>query len=108
MNALQKRKHPLDQSADWIGHTVGNRLQNCIFQLSLFGIIDDQTAVSAFGRLNTWIDAKYHNSQQGDDTSRKPVLDILSWRCPNCENGLVTMEAPSVCPHCSQRLDWSE
>lgn len=58
MNTLQERKHPLDRSADWAEQTVGQRLNNCIFQLSLFGIIDDQTAVGAFERLNAWIDAK--------------------------------------------------
>ena len=41
------------------------------------------------------------------DTPRKPVKDILSYRCPNCESGLTTMieEPPSCCPNCGQRLE---
>ena len=65
MTTLQERKHPLDRSADWAEQTVGQRLNNCIFQLSLFGMIDEQTAVRAAERLEAWIDAKCQTSQAG-------------------------------------------
>ena len=59
--SLRTRKNPIEMSADWCNQTVGQRLNNCIFQLRLYDLIDDQQAAYAFDRLEKWIDERFQN-----------------------------------------------
>ena len=86
---------------------IGKATVVCECGMSAIAYSDDDPAKKVAEIWNTRVYPHEVQSAIERGTPKKPNTDILSWRCPNCADGLFSMETPAVCPSCGQRLDWS-
>lgn len=48
---------------------------------------------------------------RNDDIAHEPCVYVIGtavWFCPEESCGIEVMRSDNYCPHCGQRLDWSE